>query len=72
MTVKELIKILKRHDKNATVLVDGKEYGVCDLEEDGIMACRYSRDVNSHENAGEHEINQTTGSYAGVVLSRGW
>jgi len=72
MTVKELMKILKRHDKAATVLVDGYEYGVCDLGEDGIMACRYSRDVNTDENAGEHEINQTTGSYVGVLLSRGW
>lgn len=71
MTVKELIKILKRQDKAATVLVDGYEYGVCDLGEQGVQAVRYSRDVNTWENAGEHEVDEK-GSYVGVLLSRGY
>lgn len=72
MTVKRLIKILKKCEyKDATVLVDGKEYGVCDLEKDGVKLVMYSRDVHTDENAGEHEINES-GSFVGLVLSRGW
>lgn len=72
MTVKRLIKILKKCEyKDATVLVDGYEYGVCHLGEDGIQLVRYSRDVHTDENAGEHEINEN-GSFVGLVLSRGW
>lgn len=72
MTVKRLIKILRKCPyKDATVLVDGYEYGVCDLGEDGIQLVKYSRDVHTDENAGEHEINEN-GSFVGLVLSRGW
>lgn len=79
MTVKRLIKILRKCPyKDAAVLiipVDGREYGVCDLDDDGVKLVRYSRDVipdvHTSQNAGEHEINEK-GSFIGLLLSRDW
>lgn len=72
MTVKRLIKILRKCEyKDATVLVDGYEYGVCDLGEDGVRLVKYSRDVHTSVDAGEHEVNEN-GSFVGLLLSRGW
>ena len=70
MLVGDLISILSKHDKNMAVLVNGYEYGLCDLEASNIQVVRFGRDVNSYYYAGPHE-EDSRGDETGVVLGRG-
>jgi len=70
MKVKELILILLRHDENMAVLVDGYEYGMCDLEARHIERIRFFRDVNSSSCAGPHK-GAAGGDELGLILGRG-
>ena len=68
MKVKELIKILERcQSKDADVLVDGYEYGVCDLKSDGIQTVRYDRNVDNSYYGGPHKANEE-GEFLGLLL----
>lgn len=52
-----------------TVLVDGYEYGLCDLEKGNIRSVRFNRDVNDCSWAGPHK-QDSDGEFAGVVIGR--
>ncbi len=70
MLVGDLISLLSKHDRNMPVLVDGHEYGLCDLETPNIRVVRFGRDINTSYFAGPHD-DYPEGDEVGIVLGRG-
>lgn len=73
MTIRELISILKKHDPDMAVLVDGYEYGLCDVKEKTIRPIKYRRDVNIGNYCGPHEqvwSHEEGKGETGLVISR--
>ena len=69
MTVKELIKILRKYPSDDDVLVDGYEFGMCDLKENGIVSIRYNKNVYDCYYAGPHKADEN-GEFLGLLLTR--
>lgn len=70
MTVAGLIELLRKHDPKNTVLVDGYEYGLCDVKEASMRKIRFTKDVNTSLDAGPHE-EDNKGDFRGLVIGRG-
>lgn len=70
MTVGQLIDVLKRFDAGDIVLVDGYDYGLCDVEKSEIREIRFEKNINNNSYAGPH-VEVEEGEFFGVVIGRG-
>ena len=55
MTVKELIKLLKKYPEDMNVVVNGYEEGWCDIEQKSVSEIEIALNYNKEDYCGPHE-----------------
>jgi len=69
MTVARLIGILRRFDPDDLVLVNGYEYGLCEVKRADIRSIRFNKNVHTRVIAGPHEEDKE-GVFFGALIGR--
>ena len=74
MTIGQLISILEKYGLSTDVLLDGYEYGFCDVIDKNIRLIKYSKDIQQGAWGGPHEEafdDDEEAVCSGVVIGRG-